>query len=577
MINLADKMHWRSQAIRAQQLAWLEPLLLACALTVWFGYELGTRPLWSPDEGRYAEIPREMAASGDYITPRLNGVKYFEKPPLVYWLAAGSIKLFGVTEWAVRLWPALFALLGCMAMYFLGRRLYGTRTGFLAAIVLATNPLYDLMGGALTLDMPVSAWLTIALMAFLLGVRESPGIRRRLWLYLCYVSMALAVLTKGLIGIFIPALVIGAWIALLGEWRLLREIHLHTGLIIMLAITAPWHILVAQANPEFARFYFIHEHFERYLTTVHHRYQPAWFFAPVLVAGFYPWSALLPQALRDVFPFAWRRLWCVRRQHRDTWFVLLWAAIPFVFFSLSSSKLIPYLLPVLPPLALMVGRSVASRWERKEGPAPVARWSISMLAGWFATIWIALPWFRSESWSVMAAVAQLDGAFYVPAAMWLLVGAAPWAAVRRRDGRPAWVALSAASALLVLTFDCALARLDLGRSVKNLALAIKPELGPNDEVIAYREYYQDLPVYLQRRITVADWKGELEFGATLENTREWMIDTAVFRQRWVESRTIYLFTHRSHYDALRAAPPGAMCIVTSDARVVVVVNRECRS
>ena len=571
MTNLANNtLTLHSEATSVPRRAWLEPLLLACVLAVWFGYELGTRALWSPDEGRYAEIPREMVASGDYLTPRLNGVKYFEKPPLVYWLTAGSIELFGVNEWAVRLWPALFALFGCMTVYFLGRRLYGARAGLFAAIVLASSPLYDFMGGTLTLDMPLSAWVTAAMTAFLLGVREPPGMRRRLWLYGFYAAIALAVLTKGLIGVVIPGLVIGAWIVLIGEWRLLRENHFPSGLLILLAIAVPWHVLVSQVNPEFARFYFVHEHLERYLTTVHHRYQPAWFFLPVLVAGLFPWSALLPQALREVFP----RLWRERREQRETWFLLLWAALPFAFFSFSSSKLVPYLLPVLPPLALLLGRALARAWERSVPPARAVLWLLSALGAVFAAVWVALPWLQPDSPSVQSVTAQLGGAFYVLAGMWLLTGAAPLVSSWWDRGRATLVVLCATAALLVLAFDLTLVRLDVGRSVKGLALAIKRDLGPGD-VMTYREYYQDLPVYLERLVTVVDWKGELEFGTTVEDTRSWMIDTATFRRRWMESSTIYLLTSPASYEALRAAPPGPMCLVNSTSRVVVVVNREC--
>ena len=154
-------------------------LLLTLLLTVFFGWGLGSRALWQPDEGRYVEIPREMTVTGDYITPRLNGVKYFEKPVLFYWLQAGAIKVFGISEWAMRLWPATFALIGCLAVYVAGRKLYDRRTGLIAAVVLATAPLHYFLGRAVTLDMAVSALLAVALFAFLLGTREPPGHARR--------------------------------------------------------------------------------------------------------------------------------------------------------------------------------------------------------------------------------------------------------------------------------------------------------------------------------------------------------------------------------------------------------------
>lgn len=570
-MNLADAALSPDEPVpSSSRRAWVEPLLLACALIAWFGYDLGTRALWSPDEGRYAEIPRAMVESGDYVTPRLNGVKYFEKPPLVYWLTAGSIKAFGLNEWALRLWPALFAVLGCLTVYFVGRRLYGRRTGMLAAGVLATAPLYHFMGDVLTLDMPVSALLTIALGAFLLGVRSPTGMTRRLLLYAFYASAALAVLAKGLIGIVLPSLIIGAWMMLLGEWRLLRAIHLLGGALIFLAIAVPWHVLAARANPEFASFYFIHEHLERYLTTVHHRYQPPWFFVPVLLAGLYPWLVFLPQALRARLPGIWRE----RRRYADRWFLILWAAVPFLFFSASNSKLIPYILPVVPPLALLLGRWLALASEQPGG-LPRAPFIVLLALGIAVSAGFAFAGaLAPDNPKVVEITGQLGAGQHLMAGALLLAGVIPLFA-RYRYAPWALASVIIGAAVVVAIFDLNLARLDVGRSAKGLALTLKPALRAGDEVMVYREYYQDLPVYLERRVTVVDWKGELEFGTTVEDTGAWMIDEPAFRRRWTEPRTIYLLTSRDNYAELLARPPGPMCQLDSTSRVVILVNRGC--
>src|SRR3989344_3315850 len=340
-------------------------LWLTLMLAVLFGFALGTRALWEPDEGRYVEISREMAQSGDYVTPRLNGVKYFEKPVLFYWLQAGAIKAFGLSEWAMRLWPAIFGIAGCLFVYGVGRKLHDRRTGLLACAVLATAPLYFMLAHVISLDMPVSMFLTTALFMFLLGTREPPGSRRRNFFWAFYAFAALATLTKGLIGIVIPAMVIGAWIVLLWEWRLLKTIYLPSGLLLFLVISSPWHILASNANPEFAHFYFVHEHFERYLSKVHDRYQPPWFFIPVLIAGFYPWIAFLPQAIGKALPASWS----ARHQDKESLFLLLWAGLVFAFFSLSDSKLTSYILPAMPPLALLLARHLAQAWGQPALPA----------------------------------------------------------------------------------------------------------------------------------------------------------------------------------------------------------------
>ena len=366
----------------------LDILVLCIVIGGFFAFMLGNRALSMPDEGRYVEIPREMVSTGDYITPRLNGVKYFEKPVLFYWLESFSIKLFGLGEFTLRLWPALFALFGCLAVYGAGRRLYGRRSGLIAAAVLATSVLYYGLSRAIILDMPVSVLMTASLHSFLIGMHEVPGPRRRLYLWSFYAFSALTVLTKGLIGIVLPAMVIGAWIMILGEWRVLKTMYLPTGLALFLLIAAPWHLLVWRANPEFLNFYFIHEHFLRYLTKIHSRYQPVWFFIPIVLLGLFPWTAFLVQAIAFSSPSSWRE----RHEHRDALFLLLWVGLVFLFFSISDSKLIPYILPVLPPLSLIIGRYLAAAWDSRDLPGIRAGYTVFGVASLaLAAVSIALP------------------------------------------------------------------------------------------------------------------------------------------------------------------------------------------
>jgi len=545
-------------------------LLLALVLAVWFGYELGDRTLWSPDEGRYAEIPREMLERSDYVTPRLNGIKYFEKPPLLYWLTAGAIRLLGTQEWVARLWPAIFAWLGCLTIFFLGRRLFNARAGLFGAIVAALSPLYDLMGDALTLDMPLTGFLTMAFGAFLLGIREPPGMHRRAWLYGFYAAIALAVLTKGLAGLAIPMMVIGTWVLIVGEWRLLRQIYLVEGALLFLAIAAPWHILASRANPEFMQFYFYHEHVERFLTTVHHRYQPAWFFIPVLLVGMFPWSALIPQTIANILP----GLWHERRQRKEVWFLLLWAVLPFLFFSASGSKLVPYILPVIPPLALLLGHFLNRIWQNEVPVSRVVLWTILALGLVLALSFVGLSWLTPKGKIASDLAEDLGRLTYLIAAAWLLTGLAPILAARLAQ-RAVLVAIGVGAMTMLLTLDATLPKLNDYRSVKAAAMAVRPVLGPGDDVMVYHDYSQDLPYYLARRVTVVGWSGELAFGMTIEDTSDWMIDEATFRRRWGSAGKTYLFISPSRASELATKLPGAFCEVYAAKRMVVWVNRAC--
>jgi 4-amino-4-deoxy-L-arabinose transferase-like glycosyltransferase len=556
-----------SAAKQTGRLEMRDLIFLTVLICLLFTFMLGNRALSVPDESRYVEISREMVATGNYLTPRLNGVKYFEKPVFFYWLEALSIKFFGLREFTLRLWPALFALFGCLAVAVAGARLFGRRTGLLSALVLATSLLYYGLSRAIILDMPVSILLTLSLFSFLIGTHEAMGLKRRLYLWSFYAFAALAFLTKGLIGIIIPGMVIGAWILVLGEWRMLKMLYLPSGLALFLLIAAPWHIMVGMANPEFYQFYFIHEHFQRYLTTAHHHYQPVWFFVPVLVLGLFPWSVFLVQAIKHSFPSTWKE----RLEHRDALFLMLWAGLVFLFFSASSSKLVPYVLPIFPPLALLIGRYLAAAWDSRDFPGIRVGYTILLaisllLAGAF----LVLPYY----WPVPAE-AQILGLYRYTLIATLAIGFAVswWLAQYHNIGR-ACIAAAVISALFLVQVNAAAPRINT-KSVKQLALELKTRLKPGDEVASYRAYYQDLPVYLEQRITVIDWGGELKFGNSVEDTSAWMTNGPAFWKRWQGSATMYMVTPIDYYEALKRSEPGLPLFpIAGNNRNIVLSNRK---
>ena len=566
--DYADAVADRGIATRKRM--WRDALALTLVLVVWFGYELGSRSLWHPDEGRYSEIPREMVASGDYLTPRLDGVKYFEKPVLFYWLQAGAIKLFGVNEWSLRLWTAFFAIAGCLAVFFSGYRLFGRRAGLFAAAILATSVWYDLMGSAITLDMALSAFLTVGLLVFLYGTRLPPGPARRMWFYAFYALIAAATLTKGLIGIVIPGMVIVAWMVLMRNWSLLRTMYIPTGTLLFLAIAAPWHVLVWRANPEFGWFYFVHEHFARYLTTVHHRSQPIWFFVPVLLVGMFPWSAFIVEAGRRGLS----NRYAEPQKHSDTWFLLLWAGLVFAFFSMSGSKLATYILPVMPPLAILCGRYFADVWEGAlQRAARYPYWLTLAFALLIGLTLLTLKWILRANQKVVDFYDVVGPDIYLVVASIVALALLPFMLARFGRVRQAVVALLMTAALMVLSFDVNLDKFDVTRTVKPLAMEIKRLAKPGDEVVSYLEYFQDLPVYLGHTVTVAGWKGELEFGTEQEDTSGWIIDEAELVSR-LRHKTLYIITRDRNIDHLKEISPVPLHEIMRTNRNVLVTNAE---
>ena len=323
------------------------PFLVGLALMglVLFFYRLGAPGLMDPDEGRYAEIAREIFLLHDWLIPHLNLSPYLEKPPLVYWLTALSFKALGANELAARLPSAASALGGLFLAYWLGRALWGPALAFLGATVLATCSGYVVLGRLLTLDMTFSLLLNLAIaLGYLALSRE----RRELWPW-AYGALGLAVLTKGPVALVLAGLIWGIWVLI--QRRSWRSLLQPRSWLILAVLVLPWFAYVQWRYPDFFRYFILEHHFGRFLTPAIHP-EPFYYYGPVLLGLLLPWSWLLPWVLfsrgagRDHDP--------------DKIFLLVWAAVVLIFFSLSRGKLAPYILPALLPLALILGEGLGS-------------------------------------------------------------------------------------------------------------------------------------------------------------------------------------------------------------------------
>lgn len=517
--------------------------------------------LFDPDEGRYAEIPREMVTSGDWVTPRLDGIKYFEKPALQYWATASAFVLFGEHAWTARLWSALCAFLGLGLTFGLGRKLYGTRAGTLAALVQASALLYLVMARITTLDMSLCFMLELAMAALTLqvvgGDSEHSSLRLSLLLGL---GVALAVLTKGLVGILIPGASVVLYVLLYRDPGLLLRARPWWSLAVLLALTAPWFIMVSVRNPEFPHFFFVNQHFGRYLSRAgFDRYQPDWFFLPVLLAGLLPWTSLLPSALAQAFRAA-------RAGERATGLLLIWAAFVLLFFSLSQSKLIPYILPMVPPLSLMVGRELAHRPPRALVPhlAGIALGAALLTAA--VLIAAHLP---AGAHLMGQASAISIGAF--AAALALLALAATLAVLWCRQGH-----LQRAVAAVVVGVVCftqvALLGADHLPRMQTLVVAVqrlRPWVEHSQGFYCIGVYPQPLPFYLRRTCTLVGYRGELDFGLHQEPARA--VDSLQeFVRRWDGERTASAVLTPAAYRQLQALGAPMRVIYTAPSLMAIV-------
>lgn len=367
---------------------------------------LGAIPLTSPDETRYAEIPREMIHSGDWVVPRLNGLRYFEKPPLGYWLTALSITAFGENNFAVRLPAAVSAgLTAAIIAALLFRFTRRPLAALLGAVVYLTSLLVFVVGSIATLDSMFTLFLTGTLAALLCACEEiRPRIRVRLC-GLAGVSGGLAFLTKGFLALVVPAIVVAAWVTLDRRWRdTLRIAALP--LLIAVAVALPWSVLIQLKEPDFWRYFFWVEHVRRFLDPVgdSQHPEPVTYFLPVLVAGIWPWLPLAPAAILGAGAEFLRASWARR--------TVAWFVLPFVFFSASTGKLTAYILPCFPPLALLIAIGLVMYFERGKGTrlffAGALAGALVAFAGVVAMVSKGRPVYSdAESWKWMMALAGL--------------------------------------------------------------------------------------------------------------------------------------------------------------------------
>ncbi|HXN64592.1 MAG TPA: glycosyltransferase family 39 protein [Candidatus Acidoferrales bacterium] len=475
---------------------WLMAVILLTSCMGYFSH-LGTLGLTGPDEPRYASIARNMVETGDWVTPRLNGQPWFEKPALYYWAAAASFRIFGENDYAARLPSGLAGLLASLAMAWAAWRFFSAATTVLVLLIMPTTLGIVVFSRAATPDMLFAGTLAAAMaLGAELIVAEKPRELHRLGFG---IFLGLAALAKGPAAVVLAGGSIVLWMLLTREWkRALRVVH-PVSVAAFLVTAVPWYAACAVRNPDFLYTFFWLHNFERYLTPVFRHMEPWWFFVAIVLLALLPWTALLASAGKDAGEAMQRGDWA----DRPGLYFGCWVVFTVLFFSASKSKLPSYILPAVPPLVLVLANTAARMIRRRDGVARAV--CVGLGATWLAPV---------ASVGIWAARLPADTVLNNPAwwRPWLLVaGAGGVAIIALGSTRRVAGALLLQALLLAGMFEASnweiLPRLSVllsSRAAAHVAIASGLPLGPIEAYRLQRGWQYGLEYYLRQ--TLPEWR-----------------------------------------------------------------------
>ncbi len=517
--------------------------LLILSYAVLF-YGIGDYSLKEPDEGRYAEIPREMNELHDYTVPHLDYVRYLEKPPLLYWVDALSFKLLGANEWAFRFPNALCAFLCVLFLYIFVRRWFSEKLAFLSSVTLITSFGFFAMARIVTTDMLFTLWLFLSLLFFYGFYKE----KKPFFIYLFYVTIGAATLAKGPAALILLGGTILIFLLTEHNFYFITEMKLIRGLVIYFIITLPWIIAISLREKEFLYFFFVDQHVLRFLTSKHNRTGPIYYFFPVLFGGMFPWSIFIPRAIVHIW------------KNKDLRLMLIWVFVVFAFFSISGSKLPPYILPLFPPLAIILTHFFYNKWEsyanrKAEGLVYIIIFLISALAALLAQVPPLNAYILNMSGDAPAIMKDLRlFSLWISLSSVIMV----FMIFFKRFARYSWtfILLSSFSLAIMLGILFNLNVVDRLNTAKDLALMINQEKTQADYIINYSSYDQTLPFYMKRSITVVSYTGELELGARYPDAKNIFMSDEDFSKLISSEKKVLLVTKQTRIKNLQGRFPG---------------------
>ena len=510
-----------------------------------FFFRLGERSFRNPDEGRYAEIAREMVVTGDWIQPKIYGVDYLRKPVLFYWLLAVSFKIFGFNEWAARSVPALFGVFGVLMTFWFARKNFDEETAFFSCLVLASNFWYLQVARYLVIDAVFSFFVVSGLYLFYSAFHAKE--RKQLYYLLFYACVSFSFLAKGILGLVLPGITLAIYFLKLKKIRVaIKEMEIGWGILIFSIIALPWFLMISLRNPDFLRLFFLHENLSRFISK-NFEHQEAWYFyLALLPVVLLPWSLLI-RPLRVLVATAREE-----REWADKKFFLLAAGLAFIFFfTLSRSKLLTYILPALPFSSILIGKAW-HEWVREEitdrGPSHWAEGLIVIvfiflgIAGILVTPAVILR-FGQELPEGVGIYFQMMGAAL------LMGGVASLKAWKRRGRHHLFYLLILTVSLLSVPFSFAMEKVNVDYTSKYFAEYLKPKLKPGDKVFIYDHpgAFYDFGFYLGHPATLVGLEGELEFSRKSPENQKAVVTHDQFKKMLADKEKLYCLARKSDF------------------------------
>jgi 4-amino-4-deoxy-L-arabinose transferase-like glycosyltransferase len=486
-------------------------------LAIWFlvviaalFFGIGSYPLYDADEGRNGEVAREMAATNDYVMPHLDGLPYLDKPVVFFAAAALAMEVLGPTETAARLPAFLFMVATALLTGWLARRLWGADAGWMAATITMAMPFTLAFSRTVIFDSALAFFIVLAIVSFYLAIEAGEARRVRTWRLLAWAAMAAGVLTKGPVAIAFPLLVCVPYAVWRKRGRVLWSLG---GLVVFVAIIAPWVIAVSLQIPDFLQYVLVTETAQRLATNALKRTGPPWYFIPYLVGGALPWAVVPLVAWRAAFSRAGEG--SRPRFDPELIFLVLWIAVPFVFFSISQSKRPQYILPIMPAVALLVTRM----WRSPARVVAGAR-ATGIITAVLGAALAGAAWMPSLGRHLKPEL--LEGARIAATGIGLAaLGGGLIAALSAESRRTVVIALSLPVVAIPISAKPLLQAIGESRSTAAIARTIESRAA-DAEVIGVDAYESTLPFYLRRPVQIASEDGsELTSNYLIRHFDQW--------------------------------------------------------